>query len=175
MRRLILFRHAKAERGQPGARDHERALAERGRSDAPRLGAYLVRHGLVPELVLVSSATRTQETWALAATVFAQAPPAQFDERIYNAGPQAILAVIKETDADVSTLMVIGHNPGLHELAALLVASGELEARQRLAEGFPTAAVAVIDFALPAWAKLHPQSGRLHRFVSPSLLEAATD
>ena len=80
MLRLLLLRHAKAERGQPGGRDHERALAQRGRDDAPRLGAYLVRHKLVPDLALVSTAARTRETWALATAAFAEPPPVQFEE-----------------------------------------------------------------------------------------------
>jgi phosphohistidine phosphatase len=70
---------------------------------------------------------------------------------------------------------MVGHNPGLGELAALLIASGEVEARQRLIEKFPTAGLAVIDFALDDWAKLHPRAGRLDRFVVPRTLETATD
>jgi phosphohistidine phosphatase len=68
---------------------------------------------------------------------------------------------------------VIGHNPGLHDLARLLIASGDVEARERLNEGLPTAGLAVIEFAAETWRKLHPQGGRLERFVSPrSLAEA---
>ena len=74
MRRLLLLRHAKAEKAQPGERDHERKLAARGRDDAPQLGTYLVRHGLVPDLVVVSTAARARETWELAAAAFADPP-----------------------------------------------------------------------------------------------------
>jgi len=175
MRRLILFRHAKAERAQPGERDRDRRLSERGRADAPKIGAYLVHHALTPDLVVVSAAARTRETWQLAASAFADAPPAVYEERIYEASPQAILAVIRATGAPVGTLLLIGHNPGLHELATLLVATGDVEARQRLREGLPTSGLAVIDFTVESWSRLHAHSGRLHRFVSPRLLEAATD
>ena len=73
------------------------------------------------------------------------------------------------------SLLLVGHNPGLAELAALLIASGEIDARQRLIEKFPTAALAVIDFALDDWGKLHSRAGRLDRFVVPRALETPTD
>ena len=111
MRRLLLLRHAKAERSQSGGRDHDRILTERGRADAKKLGAYLARHGFVPDRAVVSTAARTRETWALLATAFGKAPPVSFEDGIYEATPQAILQVIKETGPKTGTLIVIGHNP----------------------------------------------------------------
>ena len=70
---------------------------------------------------------------------------------------------------------MLGHNPGLHEAALMLVASGDIETRERLREGLPTAGLIIIDFAFDDWSKLHPQSGRLERFVSPKWLEAETN
>jgi len=67
---------------------------------------------------------------------------------------------------------VIGHNPGLHELARLLIASGDIEAREQLTEKLPTSGLVIIDFAVDSWARLHPHSGRLERFVTPQSLEA---
>lgn len=175
MHRLLLLRHAKAERSHSSGRDHDRVLAERGGADAARIGAYLVRHGFVPDQVLVSTAVRTRETWKRLATAFKQAPPADFDASIYEASPEAILKAIKDTGPDVGTLLVIGHNPGLQELAVTLVAAGDIETRQRLQADFPTSALAVISFALDDWSRLHPQAGRLEHFVTPQTLEAATD
>src|SRR3954471_5950767 len=97
MRRLLLLRHAKAERLQPGGRDHDRALAERGRADARKLGAFLARHAFVPDRAVVSTAARTRETWQLLATAFEKAPPVTFDDRIYAGSPQVILQAIKDT------------------------------------------------------------------------------
>ena len=131
MLRLLLLRHAKAERGQSGGRDHERTLAPRGRDDAPRLGAYMARHRLIPDLALVSTATRTRETWALAAPAFAKPPPVEFEEQVYEATPQSILKVIGSVGPEVRTLLVVGHNPGLQELAAMLAATGDVDLRQR--------------------------------------------
>jgi phosphohistidine phosphatase len=175
MRRLLLLRHAKAERSRPGERDHERVLTPRGRGDAPKLGAYMVRHAFIPDLVVVSTAARTRQTWELAATAFENAPPVQYDGRLYEAAPQAILNVIRDTGPQVGTLLVVGHNPGLQELAAQLVAVGDSDACQRLKEEFPTCALAVINFMVEDWSRLHPHAGRLEHLVTPQSLAAATE
>jgi phosphohistidine phosphatase len=175
MRRLLLLRHAKAERSAPGGRDHDRVLNERGRADARKLGAFLARHAFVPDRALVSTATRTRQTWELLATAFAKAPPVSFDERIYDASPQTILEAVNDTAPETGTLLVIGHNPTLQELAAMLTASGDIDARERLGEEFPTAALAAISFAAEDWSGVHPHGGRLEHFVTPKWLATATD
>jgi phosphohistidine phosphatase len=171
--RLLLLRHAKSEKAEPGMRDHVRRLNDRGERDAETIGAYLAHHGLIPDLVAVSTSQRTRETWEHVAAMLSASPPVAFEERLYNAGAEAILAVVKETKPAVRTLMVIGHNPGLHEVARLLIASGDVEARERLNEGLPTTGLAAIDFAGKDWRKLHPHGGRLERFVTPRSLAAA--
>ena len=147
MRRLMLLRHAKSDWTQPGARDHDRPLTERGRDSAAKMGAYMARHALVPDLVMASPATRVRETLDLLLPAFKTAPKVAHDKRLYDAEAEPLLAVLKETAKPVHNLLMIGHNPGLAELAKLLMASGDVEARQRLIEKFPTAALAVIDFA----------------------------
>jgi phosphohistidine phosphatase len=171
MRRLLLFRHAKAERSFPGTEDSARVLIERGRKDAAKIGAYMASHAFVPDRVLLSPSTRTQQTWKSASGAFKPAPAAQTVERLYNATAHAILALVKETPAAAHGLLVIGHNPGLHDLALMLVASGEIEARERLREKLPTSGLVIVDFAFDDWSRLHPQSGRLERFVSPKSLD----
>ena len=96
-----------------------------------------------------------------------------YEDRLYNAAPEAIIALLKKTAPAVRSLLVVGHNPGLHEAARRLIASGDVEARERLNEGLPTSGLAVIDFASKDWRKLHPQGGRLERFVSPRSLAQA--
>jgi phosphohistidine phosphatase len=135
----------------------------------------MVRHAFMPDLVLVSTSARTRETWELAAAAFKEVPPVKFDERIYEAGPQAILNVIKETGPRVGTLLVVGHNPGLQELALLLVAVSDSDALLRLKEEFPTASLALINFMVEDWRRVHPRAGRLEHFVTPKTLVAATD
>jgi phosphohistidine phosphatase len=173
--RLMLLRHAKSEKAAPGMPDRERALNARGRKDAADLGAYLVHHALVPEQVVVSSARRTRETWERLALAFATPPATAYDDRLYNADPERILKVITTANQAAHTLLVIGHNPGLHDVAGLLIASGDVAARERLNEGLPTTGLAVIDFAGNDWRALRPHGGRLERFVTPRSLAAATD
>jgi phosphohistidine phosphatase len=174
MRRLLLLRHAKTERAEPGERDRDRKLTERGRADAPVIGAYMVRHRLVPDLALVSAVTRAQETWALVAGSFTKAPRVVKEERIYNAASDTLIGLIRGM-REVGSLLVVGHNPGLHDLAVQLIASGDVEAREHVNEKLPTSGLVVIDFPFDTWSRLHTDSGRLERFVSPRLIAEATD
>lgn len=174
MRRLMLLRHAKAERPVPGEPDRGRKLTERGRTDAPAIGAYMARHGLVPALALVSPATRAKQTWDLLVACFAKAPKTVSDERIYNAEPARLMGLIADTRGALS-LLVVGHNPGMHELASQLIASGDVAARERVTESLPTSGLVVIDLPFDDWSRLHAHAGRLERFVSPRSLAAATE
>jgi len=174
MRRLMLLRHAKSDWSAPGAHDRERPLSARGREAAPKMGAYMARHALVPDLIVASPAVRVGETLDGLLPAFRQAPNVRRDDRLYETGGDELLAVIKETPKSVHSLMLAGHNPGLAELAALLMAAGDVEARRQLIEKFPTAGLAVIDFPLDDWAKLHPKAGRLDRFVVPRTLDTET-
>lgn len=175
MRRLLLFRHAKAERSEPGMEDRARRLVERGQKDAATVGAYMASHALIPDRVITSPSSRTQETWKFAAPAFKPAPAVISAERLYNAAPHDVLGVIKGAPAAAKSLLIVGHNPGLHAVALMLVASGDIESRERLREKMPTCGLAIIDFAFDDWAKLHLQSGRLERFVTPKLLSAAAN
>jgi phosphohistidine phosphatase len=174
MRRLMLLRHAKTERAAPGESDRDRKLMTRGRTDALAVGAYMAHHGLVPDGAMVSPAARAQETWALVAGALVTPPRMVSDERIYNASPQALAAVIAEAPK-ADTLLVVGHNPGLHELAGQLIGSGDVEMRDQLKESLPTSGLLVIDLPIDDWSGIRPQAGRLDRFVSPRLIAVATE
>ena len=114
MRRLMLLRHAKTERAEPGERDRDRKLMKRGRADAPVIGAYMAHHGLIPDLAVVSPTARTKETWSLIAPCFTEPPSMITDDRVYNATVEKLIGVIAEA-RKAQTLLVVGHNPGLHE------------------------------------------------------------
>jgi phosphohistidine phosphatase len=174
MRRLLLLRHAKTERAEPGERDRDRKLTPRGESDAQLIGSYMARHVFLPDLVLVSPAMRTMQTWSHLAAAFPVPPRVTEDERIYNAGAETLAELIRES-GDARTLLLIGHNPGLQDLAAQLIGAGDIDAREDLKEKLPTSGLIVIDFALDDWASLHDKAGRLARFVSPRLIESAPD
>jgi len=170
----MLLRHAKTERAEPGERDRDRKLTKRGRDDALVIGAYMARHGLVPDLALVSPAVRAQETWSLMAPCFGKAPKVITEDRIYNATAEKLMSLVAETRG-ARTLLLVGHNPGMQDLAVQIIASGDPEARERVGEKLPTAGLVVIDLAFDDWGRLHGRSGRLERFVSPRLVAAATE
>lgn len=161
MRRLILLRHGKAEPSSTGG-DIERDLTERGRGDSALTAHALAAAGLAPDLALVSPARRTRETWASAAPAF-PAARMRVDRALYLAPAERLAQAAAEAEADC--LMIVGHNPGLHDLAVGLSASGETAAAIALAEGFPTAAAAVFDIGARGRAKLK-------RFITPRQLKA---
>ena len=173
VRRLLLLRHAKAQRPEQGMEDRTRVLVERGRKDSVRIGAYLATNALIPDRVLISPSARTQETWKFTASAFSSTPAAVTVEQLYEARPRGVVALIQEVPTEVHTLLVIGHNPELHELGLMLVASGNPDARKLLRDKLPTAGLVIMDFAFDDWRDLHRQSGRLERVVTPKLLEAA--
>ena len=173
MRRLLLLRHAKTERAKPGERDRDRMLTTRGRADATVIGSHIARLGLVPDFVLVSPAARAEETWALVAPAFSPAPRVVKDERIHT-GRKRLISIIRETH-DAQVLLIVGHNPSLHDVAVRLIASGEPEARERVQEKLPTSGLVVIDLPFDDWSRLSPKVGRLERFASPRLIAAVAD
>jgi phosphohistidine phosphatase len=173
--RLMLLRHAKAEKAEPGMNDRDRGLNGRGHSDALRMGVYMAHHSLLPDRCIVYPARRTRETWEGVAAAFSPRPPVTDEDRLYGAGHDAILAVIAETRRAMESLLVIGHNPGLHKLARRLTATGDVDARERLNEALPTSGLVVIDFAGDNWHALRSSGDRLERFVTPRSLRAASD
>lgn len=170
-RTLILLRHAKS--AWPDVPDHDRPLAPRGQRDAPAIGHRLRAAALLPDQVLCSSARRTRETWALVREQLGIDPPADFDERVYGATPGTLLELIRRTGPARRTLLVIGHNPTMSELALTLPAGNAADAAtvERMRRKFPTAAVAVVTFT-GSWQGLRPGTGRLDRFVTPRDLRA---
>jgi len=174
MRQLLLMRHAKAVR-EPGVSDHARALNERGRADAARVARFLNEHGWTPDGAVASDSRRTRETLDLAAGLFDPVPPMRLDRSLYLAEPREMLRVIRATPPSVRRLLVVGHNPGVAELAVALTGRGPSAQVRALASSFPTAAVAVLDFE-GEWSSIRELDGRLERFVlAKPLREAAGD
>jgi phosphohistidine phosphatase len=146
MKRLILLRHAKAERSAPSGRDFDRPLSPRGLSDAARVGRMLAAAGLIPNVVLVSAALRTVQTWAQASPALPDAK-VQVRQDLYNAAPEHLQAVA-DAEHDAQTVLVIGHNPGIGALAYELAASATLAEAGLMLDlenGFPTAAAAAFE------------------------------
>jgi phosphohistidine phosphatase len=142
---LVIVRHAKAE--QTASTDAERRLADRGGLDAAEAGRWLAARSLTPDAALVSSAVRTEQTWDALAEAAGWDLEATLEDALYEAGTESALDLVRETDAHVSTLVVVGHNPTMASLAQLLDdGEGDDEAGNEMAVGFPTSAVAVFEY-----------------------------
>ncbi|MFJ9036616.1 SixA phosphatase family protein [Streptomyces sp. NPDC102406] len=164
-RRIVLFRHAKAD--WPQVPDHERPLAERGRLDAPAAGRKLADSGIALDLALCSTAVRTRETWKLAVHELPERPRTVYEERIYEASPGELIAVLNETQDDVRNAVLIGHNPGVQGVTEVLTGEADPGAAERLRSGFSTAAFAVLSFT-GSWKSLEPGTATLLDYWSPN-------
>jgi phosphohistidine phosphatase len=170
MLRLFLMRHAKAH-WPHDVDDHERPLAPRGREAAAFIASYMVREEYAPELVLISSAKRTQETFSLIRNAM---PSCKFITKrdLYGASLEDLCDIIYETESSVKSLMIIGHNPGLAELSEALVdeAKSNPAAMKHLSVDFPAASFVVFDFKLDQWSDVRLGQGNLRQFITPKLL-----
>lgn len=174
MKQLILMRHAKAVPPE-GMADEVRTLAPRGRLAMERMAGFFRDRKLTPDLALVSSSTRTRETWALLEPAFSKKPSHRFMPDLYSASRETMLGIIQSAPANVNTLLVVGHNPGLEEITRSLAASGEAEALMRFGRGMPTAAVALFDLSINDWKDIAPKKGRMELFVTPKSLGGDDD
>jgi len=180
-RTLVLFRHAKS--AWPDVPDHDRPLARRGIRAAPLMGRWLREAGFLPGQVLCSTARRARETWQFAQAGLAASPPVTFDVRIYEAAATDLLVLIRQASPATGTLLLIGHNPAIEDLALLLAAPPDAAALpeaggagpgdvDRMRSKFPTAAIAVLE-SPGSWHDLAPGQARLTAFVTPRDLGAA--
>ena len=162
MKRLILTRHAKSSWDDPLTPDHDRPLNERGKAAAADLGQWLASRDYVPGEVLCSDAVRTRKTFSGIAPALPGAPVLELKPALYHAGPDVMMAVLKHAKADV--VMMIGHNPGIAEFAARLVAHPPSNADFAR---YPTGATLVVDFDAPDWGAVAFGQGVVVDFIVP--------
>lgn len=179
MKTLLILRHAKSSWRDPGLDDHDRPLNDRGRRAASRMGRYLHDEALRPDVVLCSTARRTRETlerllrsWSPEPANESRDGPSdrpeiRYDERLYLAGADQLLAVLARQEPSVATVLLIGHNPGLAELAVRLVGEGDPGLIDGLRGKLPTCGLVEIGFDRAGWRDLEAGGGRLLRFVRP--------
>ena len=166
-RRLLLLRHAKS--AWPDIADSERPLNDRGRRDAPAMGRWLRHKGYIPDVVLCSTTRRTRDTWELLAGELGADPVVRYEQRIYEATALSLLHLLREAGGGYRTVMLIGHNPGVAELAVGIaeVTDGPVgEPLDRARRKFPTTAVAVLEFT-GDWADLIPGGACTIDFAIP--------
>ena len=163
-RTLYLLRHAKSDWTDEHLDDHERPLAPRGKEAVERLRRHVASAGVAPELVLCSSARRTVMT--LEGLGLPDSTVTVVEDELYGASSARLLRRLHDVADDVGSVMLIGHNPDLEMLAAVLVGSGDGELRRRLDEKFPTGALAVLGFG-GSWGDLAAADATLEAFVVP--------
>jgi phosphohistidine phosphatase len=161
-RRLVLVRHAKAE--PFAATDRDRALTDRGRRDAERVGEYLRAHGVVPDHAVVSSAVRTRQTWETMAAALGGATEVCYDDAVYAGSPDVVLEALRVIPEEARVVVFVGHQPTVGYVAHLLEdGAGEHEALHRMLHGYPTASMAIFEVSC-AWDELGEETGRLVDF-----------
>jgi phosphohistidine phosphatase len=163
IRRLLLLRHAKAEVPVGQLPDADRSLSARGRDSCRLVADYLSAEGLEPDLILCSPSRRTRQTVELIAGALPATVPVLTEDRLYLAPAEDLLTRLRDIDDGVPSVMVVGHNPGMHRLAVGLLAGTD---RTRIPT-FPTAALAVEDLVVGRWAELGSGTARLVSFVTP--------
>lgn len=167
MKTLFLLRHAKSSWSEPGLADFDRPLNERGRRAAPLIALHLAHGGLLPDLILCSAARRTRETLALMLPALARDAVVRIESGLYGADAATLLRRLKRIEAEVDCVLLIGHNPGLEDLAAGICGGGPEPMRRRMDEKFPTAALAAFALDAACWSSLREGAAVLTDFVLP--------
>lgn len=167
MRTIILYRHAKSDWSDPAIADHDRWLAPRGEDAARRMAAWIEAEQLMPDLILCSTALRTRLTLQALLPVLGTRCEIRLMPEIYAASESDYVDLLRAHGGSAETVMLIAHNPAIHDTARELVAEGDADALHALTEKFPTAALAIIEVPCDSLAGLLPQSGRLVRFIRP--------
>ncbi len=176
MRRLLLLRHAKSSWDQENLDDASRPLAPRGRKAAPLIGRHISGRGLIPDLVLCSTAERARQTLELVGAEWDRTAggfetSVEMRASLYLATPGEMLATLRRLGDDIASVMIIGHNPGMATLTRRLAATGDPRGMKTLAAKFPTAALAVLELAIGGWQEITPGCGHLQSFVRPKDLK----
>ena len=160
MKRLFILRHAQADAPMSGS-DFERTLTDLGHTQAKALGTLMQEKDYRPARVLCSSATRTRQTFEGVNQTFENLP-FYFEKDIYNATTGDLLAMIQRTTDSVDTLMIIGHNPYIYDLALRLAVDEQSQATQKLSTGYAPATLSVLDCQIESWAEIQLHQNKVH-------------
>ncbi|WP_027944453.1 SixA phosphatase family protein [Amycolatopsis taiwanensis] len=161
---LMILRHAKS--AWPDVPDRERPLSDRGRRHAPRAGRWLRDTGIIPDHVTCSTACRAYQTWQLVEGALRTSPPVTYDDRLYAADREDVLAVIRETADWVTRLLIIGHEPSMRDVTLHLAGNSGGELLEQVRTKFPTGALATLRIP-SGWADLDEGCGTLVGFFTP--------
>lgn len=166
---LYILRHAKAEGGGANQEDHERGLVERGVEAALAIGEYMQQHAMVPDKILCSTAVRAKETLRYVDQQQTSSTPVEYLEKLYMASANEMLGIVSKVSDDVRSLMLVGHNPGMHQLCLKLAAHGDEASLDTLHIKYPTCTLTAISFA-GSWSDIAQVQGMLKCFVTPKMI-----
>ncbi|WP_162793243.1 SixA phosphatase family protein [Streptomyces globosus] len=164
-RLIVIVRHGKAVPKHTAA-DPDRDLTARGRRDAGAAGRWLEQSGHRVDLAVSSTSLRTRRTWQMMLPHLSAPPPAYYTEELYHADAGGLLAVLRRQAPELSGILLVGHNPAVHELAAALAGSGTKNLRNHLDQAFPTSSIAVLTVSRP-WDGIGPGTARLADLWTP--------
>jgi phosphohistidine phosphatase len=166
MKTLYLLRHAKSSWDAKGLDDIERELADRGRKAAAKIGAYMLKHEMLPDVILCSPATRASQTCAIVAQALGIEDRVRVEPSLYPGSAESIIDALRALRDDTGSALVIGHNPSMEDAATALGGDGKKKALKRIAKKYPTAGLAVIAF-LDDWERVAAGAGYLRAFIRP--------
>lgn len=170
MRTLSLFRHAKSSWADLSLDDFDRPLTGRGKKAARAMGNFMASKNICPDLILCSPAKRTHQTLKRVLKELPRQPEIVFKQKLYLASPSQIVNLVRRADPAINHIMVIGHNPGLHALALLLLKLGPAEEAMSMTLKFPTAALATFSFDIENWQQIGEKTGHLDLYMIPKEL-----
>jgi phosphohistidine phosphatase len=171
MKILTLLRHAKSGWNDPVERDFDRPLNRRGRKAAQTIGREMRRQGLAFDRVIASPAVRVVETLDEVGETYGPGLAPEYDERLYLASLTSLLEIIHETGAETERLLIVGHNPGLEQIALHLSGEDQDGHRGQVSIKYPTATLAELHFPVTKWSEVKEGSGRIERFLRPRDLD----
>jgi len=172
---LYILRHAKAETGLPHQDDHSRKLVERGIEAAQIVGAYMYGQGIKPSKIICSDAVRTHETWSQIEGIYRLPMNVEFSRKIYLSSANEMVQQLTTLPNQISSVLLIGHNPGVHQLCLKFAKDGDEDLLDLMHLKFPTCALASIDLGVTTWSDIANAHGTLLDFVTPKMLAGITD
>ncbi len=168
MKTLYLLRHAKTEAATGNQEDIDRRLTASGREACEAIGSYMKKHKYVPSFVLSSPARRTSETFSHVMEAAGMSPPYKFEKTFYPFNPDRVADSIRKLDDNIDSVMIVGHNPGIHQLAITLAKPDDTDSYEQLKTKYPTGTLTVLRFKLDSWERMGNKGGKLMDFMPPS-------
>jgi phosphohistidine phosphatase len=167
MKQLAILRHAKSDWGNPGQTDFERPLNKRGRKAAKKVGRALKAGGFACDQIVSSPATRARETVERFEIGYESLPPVRYEPNLYMCSTGSLISVINALPDDAETVMIVGHNPGFHDIVLRMTKENGNGLREKVGANYPTGAFALIQFPADSWAEVEPASGEIKQVIFP--------